>query len=109
VADRFTAFDRRLLAAADAQGWGADGVGGNDAWAALTRGRLRHLEGVKAGFHDEAGAAPYVVVRDAASVEHYARLRTGSPRLEVGRTATLAMTTHGLGQVVTGRGADLGR
>jgi len=64
---------------------------------------------VKAGFHDEAGAAPYVVVRDAAGVEHYARLRTGSPRMEVGRTATLAMTTHGLGQAVTGRGADLGR
>ena len=43
-ADRFTGFDRRLLAAVDEQGLVPDGVGGSDAWAALTRGRLRHLE-----------------------------------------------------------------
>lgn len=43
-ADRFTAFDRRLLAAADANGCVEDGIGGTDAWTALTRGRLRHLE-----------------------------------------------------------------
>lgn len=43
-ADRFTAFDRRLIAAADAQGQVDDGIGGTDAWTALTRGRLRHLE-----------------------------------------------------------------
>lgn len=43
-ADRFTGFDRRLLAAADERGCVPDGVGGSDAWAALTRGRLRHLE-----------------------------------------------------------------
>ena len=43
-ADRFTAFDRRLLAAADANGCVDDGVGGTDAWTALTRGRLSHLE-----------------------------------------------------------------
>jgi type IV secretory pathway VirD2 relaxase len=43
-ADRFTGFDRRLLQAADDQLEVDDGVGGNDAWAALTRGRLRHLE-----------------------------------------------------------------
>ncbi|MFN4175583.1 DUF3363 domain-containing protein [Phenylobacterium sp.] len=43
-ADRFTGFDRRLLAAADAEHLVDDGVGGSDAWAALTRGRLRHLE-----------------------------------------------------------------
>ncbi|WP_433949946.1 DUF3363 domain-containing protein [Brevundimonas bullata] len=43
-ADRFTAFDRRLMAAADADGRVEDGVGGTDAWTALTRGRLRHLE-----------------------------------------------------------------
>lgn len=44
-ADRFTSFDRRLLAAA-AQSGGLvdDGVGRSDAWSALTRGRLRHLE-----------------------------------------------------------------
>jgi type IV secretory pathway VirD2 relaxase len=43
-ADRFTGFDRRLLAAADAERLVEDGVGGSDAWAALTRGRLRRLE-----------------------------------------------------------------
>src|SRR6478672_9066262 len=43
-ANRFTGFDRRLLAAADDGGLVADGVGVHDAWSALTRGRLRHLE-----------------------------------------------------------------
>ncbi|KAK0360924.1 hypothetical protein LTR94_025436, partial [Friedmanniomyces endolithicus] len=43
-ADRFTAFDRRLMAAADPEGLIDDGIGGTDAWTALTRGRLRHLE-----------------------------------------------------------------
>ncbi|MDZ4317598.1 MULTISPECIES: DUF3363 domain-containing protein [Brevundimonas] len=45
-ADRFTGFDKRLLDAADAGGMVDDGVGASDAWAALTRGRLRHLEGL---------------------------------------------------------------
>ncbi|MNQ89113.1 hypothetical protein D3C85_1044110 [compost metagenome] len=45
-ADRFTGLDRRLLAAIDANGLVDDGVGGTDAWAALSRGRLRHLEGL---------------------------------------------------------------
>lgn len=43
-ADRFTGFDRRLLAAADTERLVDDGVGIGDAWATLTRGRLRHLE-----------------------------------------------------------------
>jgi type IV secretory pathway VirD2 relaxase len=43
-ADRLTAFDRRLLAAADAERRVDGGVGGTDAWQALTRGRLEHLE-----------------------------------------------------------------
>lgn len=166
AADRFTAFDRRLLAAADPQGLVADGVGGTDAWTALSRGRLRHLEGlglatrqgrryrldgelelklrtlqlrrdvirtlnqrrleagcdvrplaqgtvrgrvVKTGFHDEAGTAPWVIVRDAAGLEHYGRLRTGAARLELGKTVVLAPTGAGLAQVVQGRGADLVR
>lgn len=46
-ADRFTGLDRRLLAAMDSSGQVDDGVGGADAWAALTRGRLRHLEGLE--------------------------------------------------------------
>jgi len=43
-ADRFTGFDRRLISGMDARGLVDDGVGASDAWAALTRGRLRHLE-----------------------------------------------------------------
>jgi hypothetical protein len=43
-ADRFTGFDRRLLQAADSNLEVEDGVGGTDAWSALLRGRLRHLE-----------------------------------------------------------------
>lgn len=164
-ANRFTGFDRRLLAAADANGMVEDGVGVNDAWAALTRGRLRHLEGlglavrtgrryrldgemetklrtlqarrdiirtlnqrrlegardvrplgtervrgvvVKSGFHDEAGAAPFVVVKDAGGVEHYARVRAGDAAT-VGSKIALAPMANGLAQVVAGRGADLGR
>ena len=164
-ADRFTGFDRRLLSAADANGMVEDGVGVNEAWAALTRGRLRHLEGlgiavregrryrldgemetklrrlqarrdisrtlnqlrlegarevrplgtelvrgvvVKSGFHDEAGAAPFVMVKDAGGVEHYARVRVGDAA-RVGSRIALAPMANGLAQVVAGRGADLGR
>jgi type IV secretory pathway VirD2 relaxase len=166
AADRFTGFDRRLLAAADPGYMVEDGVGGNDAWAALTRGRLRHLEGlglavrtgrryrldaemelklrtlqgrrdiirtlnqrrldgacsirllghekvagvvVKAGFHDEAGASAYVVVKERTGSEVYARLRAGSPRLDIGRSVSLAPLGNGLAQVATARGADLER
>ncbi len=42
--DGFTNFDRRLLAAMDGEGMVGDAVGGKNAWAALTRGRLAHLE-----------------------------------------------------------------
>src|SRR5690606_5809945 len=35
-ADRFTGFDRRLLAVVEADGLVADGVGAHDAWAGLT-------------------------------------------------------------------------
>jgi len=164
-ADWFTGFDRRLLSAADANGMVEDGVGVNEAWAALTRGRLRHLEGlgiavregrryrldgemetklrtlqarrdiirtlnqrrlegarevrplgtelvrgvvVKSGFHDEAGAAPFVMVKDAGGVEHYARVRVGDAA-RVGSRIALAPMANGLAQVVAGRGADLGR
>ncbi len=163
-ADRFTGFDRRLLAAADGEGMVEDGVGSSDAWAALTRGRLRHLEGlglavrsgrryrldgemevklrtlqmrrdiirtmnqrrldgardvrplgqtrvrglvVKSGFHDEAGAAPWVVVRDAGGTEHYARLRAGTAVPEAGKAVSLAGAASGLARIATGRGAGL--
>ena len=163
-ADRFTGFDRRLLAACDDAGLVDDGVGASDAWAALTRGRLRHLERlglavrsgrqyrldgemetklralralqvrrdvirtlnqrrlegakairtlgdqkvrgvvVKTGFHDEAGASPWMVVRDREGTEHYARLRTGTPMALPGRTVQLVPLGNGLSQLVEPKG-----
>nr|WP_313044953.1 DUF3363 domain-containing protein [Brevundimonas sp.] len=162
-ADRFTGLDRRLVAATGPDGMVDDGVGRNGAWNALTRSRLRHLEGlglavragrryrldpdmerklrtlqarrdvirtmnqrrleagrdvrpmgpspvkgqvVKTGFHDEVGASPFVIVRSLDGVEHYARLRAGALRLELGRTIVLAPADSGLAQVLGGRGAD---
>jgi type IV secretory pathway VirD2 relaxase len=160
-ADRFTGLDRRLLAAADADGMVDDGAGGTGAWGALSRGRLRHLEGlglavrtgrqyrldpememklrtlqvrrdiirtmnqrrlegarevrllgrekvagvvVKTGFHDEAGAAAFVVVRDAQGVEHYGRLKVGGQALAVGEAVALAPV--GQGMAVKGRSLE---
>lgn len=163
-ADRFTGLDRRLLEAGGAAGLVEDGVGTNSAWTALTRGRLRHLEGlglarregrryrldagmetklrslqmrrdiirtvnqrrldagrdvrmlgaervrgavVKTGFHDEAGAAPWVIIRDVGGEEIYARLAPGRA-LSVGSEVTLQGTANGLGQVLE-QGRGLGR
>lgn len=165
-ADRFTGFDRRLLSERAEDGTVADGVGMTDAWAALTRGRLRHLERlglatrdgrryrligdletklrslqirrdvirtlnqrslqgslevrvldrdiasgrvVATGSHDEVGASPWVIVRDPAGVEHYARLRTGAPAIRIGQSIALAVTSDGLAQALQTRGSDLAR
>ena len=165
-ADRFTGFDRRLLSERAEDGTVADGVGMTDAWAALTRGRLRHLERlglatrdgrryrligdletnlrslqirrdvirtlnqrrlqgslevrvldrdiasgrvVATGSHDEVGASPWVIVRDKAGVEHYARLRTGAPAIKIGQSIALAVTSDGLAQALQTRGSDLAR
>lgn len=43
-ADRFTALDRRLIASADANLHVRNNLGDADAWSALRRGRLAHLE-----------------------------------------------------------------
>lgn len=163
-ADRFTGFDRRLLAAADAEGLVDDGAGSAGAWAALSRGRLRHLEGLglavraggryrldpemetklrtlqvrrdiirtmnqrrlegarevrllgremvagvvmKTGFHDEAGAAPFVVVRDSEGVEHYGRLKIGGQALAIGEAVALAPGAQGMAVVLRGKGAGV--
>lgn len=157
-ADHFTGLDRRLLRAADAQHMIDDEMGGRGAWAALTRGRLVHLEKlglasrkgdriqldgqleaklralqvrkdvirtlnerrmagarsvrevgpermsgrvVRSGFHDELGAAPYVVVADRSGVEHYARLRTGQSLPEPGASVDLMKGPRGI-EVVGG-------
>lgn len=163
-ADRFTGFDRRLLDAADGDGLVADGVGRTNAWAALTRGRLRHLERtglaqrfgaryrldgdlerrlrvlqlrkdvirtlaqrrmegaldvrelgtervrgrvVARGAHDELGATPFVMVKDSAGVEHYARLTFGQSAPELGRSVELIRSERGATVHLTARGADL--
>ena len=165
--DGFTGFDRRLLASMDGEGMVEDAVGGRNAWAALTRGRLAHLESLglaerqgrrfrladdlegrlrrlqvskdvirtlnerrletgrtaevfregrmagqvmKAGFHDELGASPFVVLKDAKGVEHYARLAVGAALPTVGAQATLGLDARGVMRVVPGvaRGAGLG-
>lgn len=159
--DGFTSFDRRLLASMDGEGMVEDAVGGRTAWAALTRGRLAHLEGLglaerqgcrfrladdlegrlrrlqvskdvirtlnehrletgrtaevfregrvagrvmKAGFHDELGVSPFVVLKDAQGVEHYARLTLGTALPSVGAQATLGVDARGLAQIIPGLG-----
>ncbi|MBU1540796.1 MAG: DUF3363 domain-containing protein, partial [Alphaproteobacteria bacterium] len=77
-ADRFTGFDRRLLAAVDVNGTVEDGVGVNDAWAALTRGRLRHLEGL--------GLAVRTGPRYRLDEEMETKLRTLQARRDIIRT-----------------------
>lgn len=77
-ADRFTGFDRRLLASVDAQGRVEDGVGGSDAWTALTRGRLRHLETLGLAFR-EGG-------RYRLDVDIEGRLRSLQVRRDIIRT-----------------------
>ena len=54
-AQRFTGLDRRLLDRCDSRGWVSDGVGVSGAWAALTRGRLRTLEGLGLAVRDGHG------------------------------------------------------
>lgn len=77
-ADRFTAFDRRLVAAADPDRCVDDGVGVNDAWSALTRGRLRRLEGL--------GLAERVGRRFRLDSELEPRLRALQLRQDIIRT-----------------------
>lgn len=63
---------------------------------------------VKTGYHDEAGAAPWAVVRDASGAEHYARVRAGeAPKM--GSRIALVPTANGVARVLTGRGKELGR
>lgn len=77
-ANRFTGFDRRLIEAADGDRLVDDGVGASDAWAALTRGRLRHLEAM--GLATRAGR------RYRLDAELEIRLRTLQLRQDVIRT-----------------------
>lgn len=164
--DGFTSFDRRLLAAAvQSGGLVDDAVGSHGAWAALSRGRLRHLERlglatpearqyrlapdleaqlrglqmrrdiirtlnqrrlegardvrvfsggrlqgevVRSGYHDELGARPFAVVRDAAEAEQYVRLDAGRALPEVGAQLSLLIGQRGVMQVGGERGFGQG-
>jgi type IV secretory pathway VirD2 relaxase len=93
-ADRFTGFDRRLLQAADDGRLVNDGVDGSDAWAALTRGRLRHLEAI--GLATREGARYRLdaeletrlrglqLRQDIIRTLHQRRLEVGRPVHELG-------------------------
>lgn len=76
-AERFTALDRRLTAAAQ-DGMVEDGVGDSRAWSALTRGRLRTLE--------RLGLAEPVGRRYRLSSDLEGRLRALQLRKDVLRT-----------------------
>lgn len=77
-ADRFTGLDRRLLQAADSDLCVDDGVGVNDAWSALTRGRLRRLEAL--------GLAERVGERYRLDAELQPKLRSLQLRQDIIRT-----------------------
>ena len=57
---------------------------------AVVRGKV-----VQAGFHDELGAAGFVVVRDRDGVEHYAPLRAGAGLPRAGAQVTLEPLSGG--------------
>lgn len=163
-ANSFTQLDRRLLEQVGPDGTVPDGVGRSDAWAALTRGRLRHLERlglahhlagryrlspvlerelrsaqlrtdiirtlnqrrlegardvrsqtvgrvagevVRSGFHDELGAAGYVIVRDAEGIEHYGALGSGLTPPLPGRRVSIELPSQGVVSKIAEHGADL--
>lgn len=61
-------------------------------------------EVVRAGFHDELGAAAFVIVRDQSGDEHYAVLRSGSQPPLQGAQVRLEANTQGRATI-----ADLSR
>lgn len=76
---------RRLAGARDVREIGPEPV----------RGRV-----AKSGCHDELGSQPYVVVRDAAGVEHYGRLGLGRTPPKVGREIVLGLGDRGAAEVL---------
>lgn len=100
-ADRFTAFDRRLLASADADRCVDDGVGVNDAWSALTRGRLRRLEAL--------GLAERVGPRYRLDADLESRLRSLQLRQDIIRTLQQRRLEYGREPAVLGDRPASGR
>jgi type IV secretory pathway VirD2 relaxase len=93
AADGFTGFDRRLLQAADAEHLVDDGAGLHGSWAALTRGRLQHLEALglaaRAGRRFRLDAALKARLRglqlrqEIQRTRHQRSLETGRPVREL--------------------------
>jgi type IV secretory pathway VirD2 relaxase len=93
-ADRFTRFDRRLLESANEDRMVDDGVGSTDAWAALSRGRLRHLEaiglatrhgrGYRLDAELETRLRALQLRQDIIRTLHQRRLESGRPIQELG-------------------------
>lgn len=68
----------------------------------LTKGRVSGVV-VKTGFHDEMAAQPYVVVRAADGVEHYAKLTAGA-QVRCGQAVALEIGPRGGVQLMMGKG-----
>jgi hypothetical protein len=58
----------------------------------------------KAGFHDELGAEPFALIREAGKADRYVRLATGSALPKVGTETVLSVDARGLGHVLSGVG-----
>ena len=60
---------------------------------------------VRSGYHDELGAQPFVLLRDEAGAEYYARLGLGGTPPRVGSEAVVGTAERGAAQVLSvGRG-----
>ena len=65
----------------------------------LTAGRVGgHV--VETGVHDERGLRAFVIVRDAAGVEHYASVPPGAPAIRLGARLEVAAGPPGIAHVV---------
>lgn len=89
-----TLHQHRLETGRTARELGSDGV----------RGRV-----IGRGAHDELGSAPWVIVRDRAGADHYARLELGQKLPDLGRSLELVAGQRGARIVALGRALDLGR
>lgn len=65
----------------------------------LTAGRV-HGHVVETGVHDERGLRAFVIVRDAAGVEHYASVPPGAPAIRLGARLEVAAGPPGIAHVV---------
>jgi hypothetical protein len=55
---------------------------------------------VETGVHDERGLRAFVIVRDAAGVEHYACVPPGASAMQTGVQIELTAGSRGLAQII---------